>query len=297
MPSAVAPVKLAGVIALLAPGRARRPPACSPRGWRGPGRRESLARWSAAAGLDLERLGTTADAEEIRDTAVTQPLVVATALLAHAALPPRRCRRTCRRRALGRRAGRRRGRRRADPGRGRRVRRGARAGDGRGVRAGADRHVRGARREARRGARPPRGAGPHSRQPQRRRPDRRRRPSTPSRRSPTGRPRGPGSSRCGRRRVPHPVHGPGGGGAAARTPPSSSRPTRVHAAVQRGRRRRGRRGRRAAPARRAGHPARALGLLPGDAARAGGDGADRAAAGRHAGRAGQTRAAGSRRSP
>ena len=34
-----------------------------------------------------ERLGTTADAEEIRDTAVTQPLVVATALLARAALP------------------------------------------------------------------------------------------------------------------------------------------------------------------------------------------------------------------
>jgi len=35
-----------------------------------------------AAGLDLVRLGSTADAEEIKDTAVTQPLVVATALLA-----------------------------------------------------------------------------------------------------------------------------------------------------------------------------------------------------------------------
>ena len=35
-----------------------------------------------AAGLDLIRLGTTADAEEIKDTAVTQPLVVAAALLA-----------------------------------------------------------------------------------------------------------------------------------------------------------------------------------------------------------------------
>lgn len=42
----------------------------------------TLARWSAATGLDLQRLGTTADAEEIKDTAVTQPLVVATALLA-----------------------------------------------------------------------------------------------------------------------------------------------------------------------------------------------------------------------
>lgn len=36
----------------------------------------------ADTGLDLARLGTTADAEEIKDTAVTQPLVVATALLA-----------------------------------------------------------------------------------------------------------------------------------------------------------------------------------------------------------------------
>ena len=35
-----------------------------------------------AAGLDLIRLGSTADADEIKDTAVTQPLVVAAALLA-----------------------------------------------------------------------------------------------------------------------------------------------------------------------------------------------------------------------
>lgn len=38
-------------------------------------------RWfSTVSGLDLVRLGTTADADEIRDTAVTQPLLVATAL-------------------------------------------------------------------------------------------------------------------------------------------------------------------------------------------------------------------------
>ncbi len=37
---------------------------------------------SEAAGLDLIGLGTTAEAEEIRDTAVTQPLVVVAALLA-----------------------------------------------------------------------------------------------------------------------------------------------------------------------------------------------------------------------
>jgi [acyl-carrier-protein] S-malonyltransferase len=42
----------------------------------------TLARWSDLTGLDLHRLGTTASAEEIKDTAVTQPLVVAAALLA-----------------------------------------------------------------------------------------------------------------------------------------------------------------------------------------------------------------------
>ncbi len=41
-----------------------------------------VAEWSTATGLDLARLGTTAEAEEIKDTAVTQPLVVALSLLA-----------------------------------------------------------------------------------------------------------------------------------------------------------------------------------------------------------------------
>ena len=49
-----------------------------------PGARAQLGQWSETVGLDLVRLGTTADAEEITDTAVTQPLVVASALLAHA---------------------------------------------------------------------------------------------------------------------------------------------------------------------------------------------------------------------
>lgn len=48
--------------------------------------REQLAAWSEIAGLDLIALGTTATAEEITDTAVTQPLVVAATLLAHAEL-------------------------------------------------------------------------------------------------------------------------------------------------------------------------------------------------------------------
>lgn len=38
--------------------------------------------WSQATGLDLRRLGTDADADEIKATAITQPLVVATSLLA-----------------------------------------------------------------------------------------------------------------------------------------------------------------------------------------------------------------------
>ena len=48
---------------------------------------EARLRWlSAVAGIDLVRLGSTADADEIRDTAVTQPLLVATALAAAAEL-------------------------------------------------------------------------------------------------------------------------------------------------------------------------------------------------------------------
>ena len=47
-----------------------------------PGADERLGSWSEAIGLDLIRLGTTATAEEITDTAITQPLVVAATLLA-----------------------------------------------------------------------------------------------------------------------------------------------------------------------------------------------------------------------
>ncbi|RBO90364.1 [acyl-carrier-protein] S-malonyltransferase [Nocardia puris] len=49
-----------------------------------PGAADRLALWSKSSGLDLVRLGTTATAEEIVDTSVTQPLVVAAALLAFA---------------------------------------------------------------------------------------------------------------------------------------------------------------------------------------------------------------------
>jgi [acyl-carrier-protein] S-malonyltransferase len=54
-----------------------------------PGASDRLASWSDASGLDLIRLGTTASAEEITDTSVTQPLVVAATLLAHQELTRR----------------------------------------------------------------------------------------------------------------------------------------------------------------------------------------------------------------
>jgi [acyl-carrier-protein] S-malonyltransferase len=54
-----------------------------------PGAADQLALWSKASGLDLVRLGTTASTEEITDTAVTQPLVVAATLLAHQELTER----------------------------------------------------------------------------------------------------------------------------------------------------------------------------------------------------------------
>ncbi|MGH3512203.1 MAG: ACP S-malonyltransferase [Pseudonocardiaceae bacterium] len=69
------------MIALLAPGQgAQSPGMLAP--WlalRGAQRR--IAAWSDIIGLDLLRLGTTAATEEIKDTAVTQPLVVALSLL------------------------------------------------------------------------------------------------------------------------------------------------------------------------------------------------------------------------
>lgn len=54
-----------------------------------PGASDQLRSWSDASGLDLVRLGTTASAEEITGTAVTQPLVVAATLLAHRELTRR----------------------------------------------------------------------------------------------------------------------------------------------------------------------------------------------------------------
>ncbi|MGQ0483505.1 MAG: ACP S-malonyltransferase [Pseudonocardia sp.] len=76
------------MIAVLAPGQGSQTPGMldpwltGPRAERADAR-PTLARWSEATGLDLVRLGTTAGADEIKDTAVTQPLVVATSLMVH----------------------------------------------------------------------------------------------------------------------------------------------------------------------------------------------------------------------
>ncbi|WP_113693430.1 ACP S-malonyltransferase [Amycolatopsis albispora] len=68
--------------ALLAPGQGSQAPGmCTP--WlEFDGARERLVSWSDRTGLDLVRLGTEADADEIQDTAIAQPLIVALSLLA-----------------------------------------------------------------------------------------------------------------------------------------------------------------------------------------------------------------------
>jgi [acyl-carrier-protein] S-malonyltransferase len=54
-----------------------------------PGAADRLSSWSTASGLDLARLGTTASTEEITDTAIAQPLIVAATLLAYQELTNR----------------------------------------------------------------------------------------------------------------------------------------------------------------------------------------------------------------
>ncbi|MDI9914327.1 ACP S-malonyltransferase [Rhodococcus sp. IEGM 1379] len=71
------------MISLLAPGQGSQTPGMLNPWLTLPGAQDRLELWSKAAGLDLVRLGTTATAEEITDTSVTQPLVVAAALLAY----------------------------------------------------------------------------------------------------------------------------------------------------------------------------------------------------------------------
>jgi [acyl-carrier-protein] S-malonyltransferase len=65
------------VIAVFAPGQGSQTPGMLSPWLELPGVADQLAEWGELAGLDLVRLGTTADADEIKDTAVTQPLIVA----------------------------------------------------------------------------------------------------------------------------------------------------------------------------------------------------------------------------
>ncbi|NMO01227.1 ACP S-malonyltransferase [Gordonia sp. TBRC 11910] len=77
------------MLSLLAPGQGSQTPGMLIPWLEMPGARDQLATWSKQISLDLERLGTTATADEITDTAITQPLVVAAALLAYDELTKR----------------------------------------------------------------------------------------------------------------------------------------------------------------------------------------------------------------
>ena len=74
------------VLVLLAPGQGSQSPGMLVPWLEVPGVAADLTTWSQAAGLDLLALGTAADADEIRDTAVAQPLLTAAALLSWRAL-------------------------------------------------------------------------------------------------------------------------------------------------------------------------------------------------------------------
>ncbi|GGK88442.1 acyltransferase domain-containing protein [Mangrovihabitans endophyticus] len=75
------------MLAVLAPGQGSQKPGFLAPWLELPGAESRLRWWSALAGVDLIHLGTEADAEEIKDTARTQPLLVAASLLAAEHLP------------------------------------------------------------------------------------------------------------------------------------------------------------------------------------------------------------------
>ncbi|TNH26759.1 ACP S-malonyltransferase [Micromonospora orduensis] len=75
------------MLAVLSPGQGSQKPGFLTPWLDLTGTEARLRSWSALAGVDLTHLGTTADADEIKDTARTQPLLVAAALLAAEHLP------------------------------------------------------------------------------------------------------------------------------------------------------------------------------------------------------------------
>ncbi|MBM9509623.1 ACP S-malonyltransferase [Actinacidiphila acididurans] len=74
------------MLVLVAPGQGAQTPGFLAPWLELPGTADRLESWSAAAGLDLAHFGTKADADEIRDTKVAQPLLVAAGLLSAAEL-------------------------------------------------------------------------------------------------------------------------------------------------------------------------------------------------------------------
>ncbi|MDY7086377.1 MAG: ACP S-malonyltransferase [Actinomycetota bacterium] len=75
------------MLAVLSPGQGSQKPGFLTPWLDLPGAGTKLRWWSALAGVDLLRLGTVAEADEIKDTARTQPLLVAASLLAAGELP------------------------------------------------------------------------------------------------------------------------------------------------------------------------------------------------------------------
>ncbi len=76
------------MLVLVAPGQGAQTPGFLEPWLDVPGVADRLAWWSAVTGLDLIHYGTKATAEEIKDTAITQPLLVASGLAAALALFP-----------------------------------------------------------------------------------------------------------------------------------------------------------------------------------------------------------------
>ncbi|MGW2559838.1 ACP S-malonyltransferase [Streptomyces sp. NPDC001514] len=74
------------MLVLVAPGQGAQTPGFLTPWLELPGASDRIAAWSDAIGLDLAHYGTKADADEIRDTAVAQPLLVAAGLLSASAL-------------------------------------------------------------------------------------------------------------------------------------------------------------------------------------------------------------------
>ena len=214
------------MLVIAAPGQGAQTPGFLAPWLEFPGVADRLGAWSDLVGCDLIKAGTTGTADEIRDTAVAQPLLVAAALAAAGVLgigpsltgeeadgarradgpeqprPPRRAPLRHRGRPQRRRACRR-GDRRSDRVAGRApAGRRSRPRDGGRCRGRGDLDDRRARRRRGRGPALHRGARAHPGQHQRRWPDRRGgngraawRPSPPTRRP------APGSGRC-RWRVP-----------------------------------------------------------------------------------------------